>query len=150
MTDTGQLDDESPIAAYKAILLSVLDSRPSGTRQRLAEALGKNRSFISQIVSANYPTPIPAQHIKTIFSICRFTPQDRKAFLVAYGRAHPGRLDTGQPPQRSRKITVELPDLGSAALNAQADELIQSIARGIAGLVASTGKDDSETTGAGP
>ncbi len=39
------------IAAYKAILRDVLDRRPSGMRQRLAEALGKNRSFITQIAA---------------------------------------------------------------------------------------------------
>ena len=55
------------VAAYKRILQKVLDSRPSGMRQRLAESLGKNRSFISQISNPAYPTPIPAQHIDTIF-----------------------------------------------------------------------------------
>jgi len=43
------------IAAYKAILRDVLDKRPSGMRQRLAEALGKNRSFITQIANPAYP-----------------------------------------------------------------------------------------------
>ena len=33
----------------RRILRNVLDRRPSGTRQRLANALGKNRSFVSQI-----------------------------------------------------------------------------------------------------
>ena len=44
-----------PVAEYKAILKRVLDNRPSGTRQRLAKALGKNRSFISQIANPAYP-----------------------------------------------------------------------------------------------
>ena len=35
---------------------------PSGTRQRLAAALGKNRSFVTQITSPAYATPIPARH----------------------------------------------------------------------------------------
>ena len=39
------------VAAYKRILADVLDRRPSGTRQRLAAALGKNRSFVSQITN---------------------------------------------------------------------------------------------------
>lgn len=34
--------EPSPLAAYKSILRAVIDNRPSGTRQRLAEALGKN------------------------------------------------------------------------------------------------------------
>ena len=43
------------------------DNRPSGTRQRLAGALGKNRSFVSQIANPAYPVPIPVQHLETIF-----------------------------------------------------------------------------------
>ena len=35
------------VADYKRILAKVLDNRPSGTRQKLATALGKNRSFVS-------------------------------------------------------------------------------------------------------
>ncbi len=48
------------ISAYKRIFQDVLDRRPSGMRQRLAEALGKNRSFITQIANPAYQTPIPA------------------------------------------------------------------------------------------
>src|SRR5689334_3844593 len=39
------------VGAYKTVLQRVLDARPSGTRHRLAIALGKNRSFISQIAN---------------------------------------------------------------------------------------------------
>ena len=49
---------------YKRILLRVLDLRPSGTRQRLADALGKNRSFVSQITNPAYPVPIPPRHLE--------------------------------------------------------------------------------------
>ena len=55
----------SAIADYKKILKTVLDNRPSGTRQRLAMALGKNRSFVSQIANPAYAMPIPAQHLET-------------------------------------------------------------------------------------
>ena len=51
------------IRAYKSILAAVIEQRPSGTRQRLADALGKHRSFITQITSPAYPTPIPAKHL---------------------------------------------------------------------------------------
>ena len=54
----------------------VLDRRPSGTRQRLADALGKNRSFVSQITNPAYQTPIPAQHFDPIFEICHFSAQE--------------------------------------------------------------------------
>ena len=43
-TQATPADSQDLIAAYKAILRDVLDRRPSGMRQRLAEALGKNRS----------------------------------------------------------------------------------------------------------
>src|ERR1700682_4742641 len=80
------------IAAYKAILRDVLDRRPSGMRQRLAEALGKNRSFITQIANPAYQTPIPAQHVQPIIQICHFSVQERDRFLEAYQTAHPRRL----------------------------------------------------------
>ena len=54
---------EEAVQRYKTILQHVIDNRPSGTRQRLAGALGKNRSFISQITSPAYATPIPARHV---------------------------------------------------------------------------------------
>ena len=43
--------DDSNVADYKAILRRVLDNRPSGTRLKLAAALGKNRSFVTQITN---------------------------------------------------------------------------------------------------
>ena len=57
----GAADDA--IRAYKPILASIIDRRPSGTRQRLADELGKNRSFVTQITSPTYSTPIPAKHL---------------------------------------------------------------------------------------
>ena len=77
------------IAVYKRLLSSVLEQRPSGTRQRLADALGKHRSFITQIVSPTYATPIPHKHLATIFAVCHFSAAEREAFLAAYGKAHP-------------------------------------------------------------
>src|SRR6202140_5744976 len=76
------------VGAYKGVLKRVLDTRPSGTRHRLAIALGKNRSFISQIANPIYAVPIPVQHLETIFEICHFTAADRSQFLAAYAQAH--------------------------------------------------------------
>ena len=42
---------QDAVSAYKRMLLGVIDRRPSGTRQRLATALAKNRSFVSQITN---------------------------------------------------------------------------------------------------
>ena len=91
-TEADPVDSQELIAAYKAILRDVLDKRPSGMRQRLAEAIGKNRSFVSQISNSAYQVPIPARHLGLIFEICHFSAQERATFLKAYSRAHPGRL----------------------------------------------------------
>ena len=80
------------VAAYKVILKEYIDRRPSGLRQKLATALGKHKSFISQITGPSYAMPIPVQHLATIFDICHFSPAERKAFLAAYAAAHPNAL----------------------------------------------------------
>jgi hypothetical protein len=120
------------VAAYKSILQAIIDNRPSGTRQRIAAALGKNRSFVSQITNPVYPTPIPAQHLETIFSICHFSAAEREAFLHAYRRAHPGRLEVVAQDRPVRRVTVEMPDFGNAAKNRAADEMLADLARRLA------------------
>jgi hypothetical protein len=138
-----QSGETSPLERYKAILRQVVENRPSGTRQRLAKALGTNRSFISQIVNPAYATPIPAQHLKTIFQICHMTPVERADFLAAYQDAHPGRLESIQEGRPMREITVALPDFGDAVRNAHADALIRSLARGLGGLMPPMGEDET-------
>lgn len=133
----------SPLAEYKAILKQVLETRPSGTRQRLAEALGKNRSFVSQIANPGYATPVPAQHLEVIFHICHFSARERAAFLAAYRAAHPGRLEIVDPRLAMRKIELELPDFGDPAVNARADHLLLALARGIAGLLQAEGPEEA-------
>src|SRR5581483_440493 len=104
--DEVNAKSSSAVADYKNILRRVLENRPSGTRQRLAAALGKNRSFISQITNPSYAVPIPGPHLSTIFDICHFSLNDRRAFLEAYGRAHPRRKEIpGDHPHRMRAIT---------------------------------------------
>jgi hypothetical protein len=116
--------EEATVAAYKEILRRVLDRRPSGIRQRLAEALGKNRSFISQISNPSYAVPIPAQHIETIFEICHFSPAEREAFLGAYERAHPRRARHAHEGHRWRVVTLRLPDLGDDDKNRQLEKML--------------------------
>ena len=120
------------VAAYKSVLKRVIDTRPSGTRHRLAIALGKNRSFISQIANPVYAVPIPAQHLETIFEVCHFTMADRRGFLAAYAEAHPRRHEQGAKTAGTRMITLTLPDLGSARRNRLLDEAIAEIARRLA------------------
>src|ERR1700682_6195338 len=71
----------SPVAEYKRRLQRVLENRPSGTRQRLATALGTNRSFISQLANPAYAMPIPLQHLDAIFEVCHFSQVNRRDFL---------------------------------------------------------------------
>jgi hypothetical protein len=125
----------SAVADYKNILRRVLENRPSGTRQRLSVALGKNRSFISQITNPSYAVPIPAPHLSTIFEICHFSLEDRREFLEAYARAHPRRKQSSDAhPHRLRTITVSVPDLGDAKKNRALDEMIADFARRLARL----------------
>lgn len=121
-------DRREAIAAYKGILKAVLDQRPSGMRNRLAEALGKNRSFVSQITNPAYDTPIPAGHIKTIFGLCHFSDVERRGFLDAYGEAHPHSREAEPRVRRTRHVTVRLSDFGEEALNQQVEHLLQTFA----------------------
>jgi hypothetical protein len=114
------------VAEYKRIFQRVLENRPSGTRQRLAAALEKNRSFISQITNPAYSVPIPAVHLDTIFEICHFPPDEKKRFLEAYRRAHSRRLKVVKETRRLRSHTIYLPDLGDETRNRQLEKLIST------------------------
>src|SRR5271163_769122 len=117
------------VADYKRLLQIVCDNRPSGTRGRLAVALGTNRSFVSQLVNPLYAMPIPAQHLETIFAVCHLSLAERAAFLSAYDRAHPGRRETGEPAMGIRVISLTVPDLGSARRTQAVDAMIAEYAR---------------------
>ncbi|HEX9903501.1 MAG TPA: hypothetical protein VGA77_00910 [Propylenella sp.] len=122
--DIGEAGSAAGVAEYKAILQRVLETRPSGTRQRIAAALSKNRSFVTQISSPAYDTPIPSRHVDLIMEICHFSPGEREAFLAAYRRAHPSRQVAPAGPQRLRAHTIYLPDLGAPERNRQMDALV--------------------------
>jgi len=131
MTDVA-LDEPGEVGAvaeYKRIFKEILDSRPSGMRLRLAHAMGKNRSFVSQISNPAYPVPIPVQHLNTIFDVCHFPPPAKAVFLRAYARAHPRRMRRLAEAPHERVITLHLPDLGSSKRNGQLDALMQEFAR---------------------
>ena len=141
MADPAMLrGDASAIAEYKKILKLVLDVRPSGTRQRLAIALGKNRSFISQIANPAYPMPIPAMHLDTLFDVCHFSDLEKRKFLDFYRQAHPGRLRLVSSQSVTRRISIELPDLGDATRNQMLDRLFETMARELVKIL-----DDSES-----
>ena len=133
------MNDAAPgatVVDYKRLLQAVCDNRPSGTRGRLAVALGTNRSFVSQLVNPVYAMPIPAQHLETIFEVCHFSSAERAAFLAAYDQAHPGRRETGETPVGSRAISLTVPDLGSARRNQAIDAMIVEYARHLVRLAA--------------
>jgi hypothetical protein len=119
----------SAVAEYKRVFKEVLDSRPSGMRIRLAHAMGKNRSFVSQISNPAYPVPVPIQHLNTIFDVCHFPPPAKAAFLRAYARAHPRRMGHLAKIPRERIIMLHVPDLGSTKRNQQLDALMHELAR---------------------
>jgi hypothetical protein len=123
------------VAVYKRIFKEVLDKRPSGMRLRLAHAMGKNRSFVSQISNPAYPVPIPVQHLNTIFDVCHFPPQARAAFLRAYARAHPRRVGGLTEGSHERTLTLHLPDLGDTKRNSQLDALLQEFARRLVAIM---------------
>jgi hypothetical protein len=123
------LAEPDRVAEYKAILKRVLDNRPSGTRQRLARALGKNRSFISQIANPAYPVPIPVQHLETMFELCHFSQDDRRDFLAAYRRAHPRRFALVHAVPRTRIVSLAVPDLADAKRNRAVDAMVADFVR---------------------
>jgi hypothetical protein len=123
------------VAAYKRVLGDVIDRRPSGTRRRLALALGKNRSFVSQIASPAYAVPIPAAHLDLIFEVCRFSPEERRRFIAAYRLAHPNRPSPAHAARRVKAHTVYLPDLGDDDRNTRLHTLTSDFVRRLAKLL---------------
>ena len=129
------------VRRYKTTLRQVLEARPSGTRQRIAGALGKNRSFVSQISNPSYSTPIPARHVELIMEICHFSSSERSEFLAAYRQAHPGRLSAPDARPRLRQHTILLPDLGHPEKNRKADQLIGEFILGFSELLSESDND---------
>jgi hypothetical protein len=126
---------EDAIMGYKAILAQIIDNRPSGTRQRLAAALGKHRSFVTQITSPAYSTPLPARHLATIFRVCHFSPAEQDRFVEAYHVAHPGKLPDFGSSEGLRPLSLMVPDLGDGKKNHLLDEAITDFVQKIATLL---------------
>ncbi len=126
---------DEAIIAYKTLLAAILDNRPSGTRQRLATALGKHRSFVTQVTSPTYDTPLPARHLPTIFRVCHFSPLEQERFLAAYEAAHPGRLPDIGANDKLRPLTVMAPDFGDEKKNRRFDEAIAELVQKMAALM---------------
>ena len=130
--------DTGTIAAYKTILRDCIDRRPAGLRARIASALGKHKSFVSQLTNPVYPMPVPARHVETILEICHFSPDERRSFLKAYARAHPektpeGVQESGSPAGR-KTISLEIPALGDPRKQRALESLLREFAERLAGL----------------
>jgi hypothetical protein len=127
------------VAAYKRLLQEYIDRRPSGLRLKIAKAIGKHRSFVSQITNPAYPIPVPARHLETIFRICHLAPEEKQAFMAAYEAAHPRYpLVERRQPRRGREkrtVEIELPMVENAELERELEELLRQVARQIEKIV---------------
>ena len=133
---------DTPVADYKRLLQSYIDRRPSGMRLKIAEALGKHKSFVSQITNPAYAVPVPARHLETIFRICHFSREERDSFMAAYSVAHPGRTrrvkelpeDTPASSEATRTLELELPVLDDPDRQREMEDLIRDFARRLSAL----------------
>ena len=140
MAAPSRVTSEDLIKVYKAMLGQIMDKRPSGTRQRLADALGKHRSFITQITGTAYPTPVPERHLAAIFSVCHFSAEEQRAFLSAYDLAHPDRAARMSELRRLRHVSIMVQDFGDDTKNRKFDEAIAELAQKI-GVLFEEGKE---------
>jgi hypothetical protein len=135
----AKMADAGPIAAYKTILRDCIDRRPAGLRARIATALGKHKSFVSQLTNPIYPMPVPARHIETIFEICHLSAEERRSFQQAYARAHPERSPEPAPesrsPARRKTISLEIPHLGDPRKQRQLEAMLREFIERLGDLV---------------
>ncbi len=135
-----QLSPARALAAYKSLLRDLINQRPSGTRKRIAEALGTHRSFISQVTNPSLKVPLPAQHVEAIFRVCHFSPEEQRQFLSLYRQAHPDRpvrfadIET----ENQHVIRILVPPFRSARKRAEVEQLIREFAARVIDLSKNT------------
>lgn len=130
---------DDPVKTYKLRLSALIDKRPSGTRQRIADALGKHRSFVTQITSTTYATPLPAKHVPVIFTVCHFNAEEKRQFLEDYHAAHPEKREELEGGTPLRHMSLMVLDLGDEDRNRQFDEAIAEFAHKMGALLAKGG-----------
>lgn len=129
MAEPGAEPRTPAIARYKSLLRDCIDRRPSGLRGRLARALGKHKSFISQITNPIYDVPIPAGDLATIFEVCHLAAEERERFLALYDEAHPKRASRRpRAPSEGREVRIRLPGLADETLERELEALIRDFA----------------------
>ena len=126
---------DDPVKTYKLRLSALIDKRPSGTRQRIADALGKHRSFVTQITSTAYATPLPAKHVPVIFTVCHFNAEEKRQFLADYHAAHPEKREDLEGGAALRHMSLMVPDLGDDEKNRRFDEAIAEFAHRMAAIM---------------
>jgi DNA-binding transcriptional regulator YdaS (Cro superfamily) len=135
---------EDPVAAYKALLRELVARRPSGTRQKMAEATGTHPSFISQVTNPGLRVPLPAQHLPAIFRVCHFSPEEQTQFLRLYSRAHPAQFAAIEELAAIDRdvIRIPVPDLGDAATREAVEVMIRGFAEQLFALLRRTGRKE--------
>jgi len=124
------------IAAYKGILRDIIDQRPSGMRQKIAQMLGTHKSFISQISNPSDPTPIPSRHLEAIVDVCHFSPAEKQRFLEAYAAAHPESLPAIHGEQRHYKtLHIQIPVLADPHRQRAVEQFIRDTVRRLCTLL---------------
>lgn len=141
MADDAPKGESDPVAEYKVLLKRYLDRRPSGTRQKLAEAFGTHKSFISQVTNPAYRVPLPAQHIPAMFRVCHLSEEEQRHFLELYGRAHPAQSVAIEELASIERdvLRIPLPHDMDEALRRQVRQLIQDFAERVIALAQSGG-----------
>jgi hypothetical protein len=117
------------IAAYKTLLRSFVERRPLGLRGRLALALGKHKSFVSQITNPACGVPIPAADLPIIVDICHLSGAERLQLLALYREAHPEPQERLlRPGPAAHKLRVALPEFRREATAREVEALILDMA----------------------
>ncbi len=136
-------ENDDLIGAYKDLIRSYLAIRPSGLRKKISDAIGTNRSFVTQITNPNYRVPIPSQYISKIMDVCHLTVVERSNFMNAYLAAHPGQADllNARSSAKEASFTVDL----STVEDVETREMIKRSLRSVAEtLIAMSNRDKTE------
>ena len=133
-------ENDDLIGTYKDLIRSYLAIRPSGLRKKISDAIGTNRSFVTQITNPNYRVPIPSQYILKIMDVCHLSTLERSNFIKAYLAAHPGNADllSARSSSKDASYTVDL----SSVEDSESREMIKRSLRSVAEtLIAMSNRD---------
>lgn len=131
------------IAIYKELLRDYLAKRPSGLRKKISDAIGTNRSFVSQITNPKYSVPIPSHYVHKIIAICHLTPTERAEFLAAYVDAHPGQAEllANSAVVDADTITIDLSEVKDVAQRNLIKQTLKYTAESLIALATGRGED---------